>query len=278
MNSLQIKSDMIKPDMIKPDMVKPYKTYQINSNGRVFKNINGNLIDITDNLKQLCEYILLDGKHLHRIMMKLFKYDSTKHNSRKWIVEHINKNKLDNSIDNLRYAIYRENALIEKKAEFVTNLPIDWFAIQFINGQYLHRPIYYSPSTDKYYRELKPKKYRIIDLLVTCNSHYFEFTDQQIKHRFKCINNIHYKRSITKEYKTRSQNRKYIKKDGTIIEYIYQPKLKTQSELKKETLIHFIKTNHSSLNTIKTLQEKTNYINENIQDFKYSISMVYNYL
>lgn len=261
-----------------PNQLKAYKTYQINSNGRVFKNIQGTLIDITDNLKHLCGYILLDGKHLHRIMMKLFKYDPIKHNSRNWVVDHINKNKLDNSVDNLRYATYRENALNVKAPEFVPNLPEDWFAIQFVNGQYLKSPVYYSPSADKYFRRSKGKGYRIIDLLLTCNAHYFEFTDHQVKHRFKCINNIHYNRSITREYKTRSQNRKYTKKDGTVVEYIYQPKLKTQSELKKETLVNFIKSNQDSLNRIKTLQEKTNYINENIQNFTYSMSMVYNYL
>lgn len=253
---------------------KTYKTYQIDSDGHVYKEG----IDITETLKVNCGYLQLDGKSLHRIMMKLFKYNKLKHKSRYYVVDHINQNKLDNSIKNLRYASYRENALNQKPKEYVTELPPDCFNIIFIQGQLLKNPLIYSPKTNTYYRKFSKTKYRIVNLLLTGDGHYCEITDQENVLRYRCINNIYYKRPIVKDIPTRCHNTKYRAKDGTVREYIYQPKVQTKSDSKKTTLLEFIRINRYVLNSIKTIQKKTDYINENIPEYNYSVSMVYKYL
>lgn len=251
-----------------------YKTYQIDSDGHVYKNE----IDITKTLKLTRGYLQLDGKSLHRIMMKLFNYDEEKYNSKHYVIDHINQNKLDNSIKNLRYATYSENAINQKSKEYVSELPSDCFNIIFIQGQLLKNPLIYSPKTDTYYRKVFENRYRIINLLLSGNSHQCELLDQDKILRYRCINNIYYKRPIKKDRSTKSHNTKYITKDGTVREYIYQPKGQTQSNSKKTTLLEFIRINRYALDSIKTIQKKTDYINENIPDYNYSVSMVYKYL
>lgn len=252
---------------------KTYHSYMICSDGQVYKNGN----NITDNLKLKSGYKILHNEHLHRIMMRLFNYDETKYNSKRYVINHIDMNPLNNSINNLEYATYSKNALFQKPKKYIEYLPDDCFIIKTIKGNFLKTPLIYSPSKNQYYR-LYNNKYRIVDTILTGNCHYLEIEDSHKKYRFVCDNIIGYTRPNPKSTNPKSHTSYYTTKSGERRRYDYTIDKKTRAEQKLSTLINYVERNRDLINSIKTIQEKTNFINSEIPEYNYSLSMIYKYV
>lgn len=253
---------------------KPYRSYLIRTDGQVFKDD----VNVTGKLGFNSGYkILDDNEHLHKVMMKLFNYDEEKFNSRHYVINHIDLNPLNNSIDNLEYATYSENALNQRPKVYVETLPDDCFIIKTIRGNILRTPLIYSPSNQQYYR-LYNNKYRIVNTVLTGNCHYLEIEDNKKKYRFVCDNIIGYKRPKIKTTKPKSHSSFYVTKSGERRRYDYTIDKKTESQHKLTTLLNYIERNKLLLNSIKTIKEKTDFINTEIPDYNYSVSMIYKYV
>ena len=251
---------------------KQYHSYLIHSNGQVYRNN----INVTDSLKLKAGYrILHNNEHLHRVMMRLFKYDETKYNSKRFVINHIDMNPLNNSIENLEYATYQENALSQKPKQYIDELPSDCFNIITVKQQFLNNPLIYSPSRKQYYR-LYNDKYRIVEPNLTGNCHYIEFEDNHKKFRFVCDNVVGYSRPTPKK-ESKPTKTYYITKSGERRVYDYSVDKKTKAEDKLTTLLNYIDRNKEALRSIKTIQAKTDFINTEITKYKYSASMIYKY-
>ena len=260
--------------MMSQHTIKPYRSYIIRGDGQVFKDGE----NVTGKLHFKSGYkILDDNEHLHRIMMKLFNYDEDKFNSKEYVINHIDLNPLNNSINNLEYATYSENALNQKPKVYVELLPDDCFMIRTIRGNILKNPLIYSPSNQQYYR-LYNNKYRIVNTVLTGNCHYLEIEDNKKKYRFVCDNVVGYKRPKTKTTNPKSHSSFYVTKSGERRRYDYTNDKKTQSQQKLSTLLNYVERNRSLINSIKTIQEKTDFINTEIPDYNYSVSMIYKYV
>jgi hypothetical protein len=244
----------------------------IDTNGQVYKNG----VNITETLSCNAGYRTVDNKHLHKIMMKLYNYDPEKFNSKAWVINHIDLNIYNNSIDNLEYATRSKNAINQKPKQFIDDLPSDCFWIQTIRGILLKNPLIYSPSNKTYYRKFN-NKYRIVDIVLTGNLHYIEFVDNKNKFRFVCDNIVGYNRPKPKTISPKIKRRYHTKPNGEVTIYTYNNVDKTKSELKLNALINFVEKHRASIESIKTLELKTNYINTEIPQYHYSASMVYKY-
>lgn len=252
---------------------KVYHSYMICNDGQVYKNG----VNITSNLKLRAGYRVLNNEHLHRIMMRLFNYDEVKYNSRRFVINHIDMNPLNNSITNLEYATYSSNALNQLPKEYIDELPNDSFFIKTIHGVYFNNPLIYSPSQNQYYRKLNGK-YRIVRSILTGNCHYIEIVDNHKKYRFVCDNIVGYQRPLPKNITKNPHTSYYTTKSGERKKYLYSDEESSGREQKIDTLINFYETHKSAINSIKGIKEKTDFINSEIPQYNYSMSTIYKYV
>ena len=120
------------------------------------RRINGDKF-IAENRNNKTGYIQcsLNGKryYKHRIIAKQF----IPNPENKPEVDHINGDKTDNRIENLRWVSRSENAANRRKCrrqkiQYVEELPTDYIAIDHYNN-YQFEDYYYSPSEDKFYHD-----------------------------------------------------------------------------------------------------------------------------
>lgn len=249
-----------------------YTTYMISSKGHVYKNGK----DITSTLSQCAGYLVLDGEHLHKIMMLLFNYDKDKLNDRNYVINHRDMNRYNNSITNLEYATRSENALKHLPTKLVNDIPDDIFYIKSISGNVLKNPLIYSPSANIFYRRYR-EQYRVIEPVLSYNLHYIDVKDSGKRYRFTCDSIDGYKRPQPKINKT-TKTYTYVTTSGETKTYTYEATEKTEREKKINCLKEFIKYNSAALKSLKTLTAKTNFINSNIPNYRFSSSTIYKYI
>ena len=128
------------------EIESPHRIRRVNGDKFIAENINNNTGYIQ------CK---LNGKSYlkHRIIAKQF----IPNPENKQEVDHINGDKTDNRIENLRWATRSENAHNTKpykkqKIQYVEELPADFVAINHYNN-YQFEDYYYSPSEDKFYHD-----------------------------------------------------------------------------------------------------------------------------
>lgn len=85
----------------------------------------------------------------------------------KTYVDHINHDRTDYSIENLRWVTHSDNCKnksshMNVKYEFVDELPYDCVIIDHYNNHMFDEKIYFSVSEDKFYKEVAPSYYRIM--------------------------------------------------------------------------------------------------------------------
>ena len=90
--------------------ITEYPSYQINKLGevrRIYKNGNIKSIKTSINKKNNYVYVSLHHKNhtLHRLLGKQFIYNP----NNKPCIDHIDRNRQNNSLDNLRWVTYKEN-------------------------------------------------------------------------------------------------------------------------------------------------------------------------
>lgn len=74
--------------------------------------------------------------------------------------------------------------------------------------------------------------------------------------------------------------RKYTNKAGEVVEYSYDTKQKeqTNAKLKREHLKKFIKEHKAEIDELNTKIAKISFIMNNIDNYKYSYSMIYRFI
>ena len=101
----------------------------------------------------------------HRIIAKQFLFNDDPVN--KTDVDHINHDKTDNHIENLRWVSHSENQLNKSSNrgvvyEFIDELPNDCVIIDHYNQHLFDEHIFFSVSENQFYKEAAPSYYRIM--------------------------------------------------------------------------------------------------------------------
>jgi hypothetical protein len=99
-------------------VLKDYPSYSINQEGEILNNKRNKLLKPWINKGGYEQVTLrLDGKryapYIHKLVAETF-FDPVEY---KKIIDHINGDKLNNSVSNLRYCTQRENCMNSKKRE-----------------------------------------------------------------------------------------------------------------------------------------------------------------
>lgn len=157
--------------------LKEFEDYEINSEYPYDIRKKGKIHTLKGAYKRGYRYVIIHNKlyYFHRLVANQFVYnDDPQHKTQ---VDHIDRNKNNNHINNLRWVTPSENLLNRSGLgryvwEEVEHLPDDAFELTEYGG-YNIEDYYYSPSTDTFYL-FNGVKYR---KLIKClkNNSYFVY-------------------------------------------------------------------------------------------------------
>lgn len=148
-----------------------FECYAINKNGDIKNTKTNKLLKPSLNKKNKYYYVCLckDGKRknnqkIHKLVAETF---LTKPNE-KYVVDHINNNKTDNRVENLRFVSYAENNRNKTKQynvtySFVEKVPENSLhVLKFKDVNLSNVGLYFNKNTDEFYLKITENKYRIM--------------------------------------------------------------------------------------------------------------------
>lgn len=161
--------------------IDDYKYYEINKNGEI-RNIKTNKL-LRTRLRN--GYYIVDlynnGKRITKSIHKLIAETFLNKPNENYVVDHINCNRTDNRIENLRYVSQSQNSRNKLKCKKVTYRFVDEppsnsiHIIQIKDYDITDVGLYFNKQTDEFYMKMADNKYRIMHKQRGGNSYRIEF-------------------------------------------------------------------------------------------------------